>query len=277
MFGPLQPLRDFDAEAKRIIEAAETQKVVLRLFGGISFLLRCPSARQGSLRRNYLDLDFMGYSKQSREIGHLLKGLGYVPREIFNAWQGYKRLIFNDIANKRRVDVFLDVFEMCHKFDMRKRLEIDRYTIPLADMLATKLQIREINEKDMKDILSLLTDYDIGETDSNLINGAYIAKLCGDDWGIYKTFTINLDAVLASLPERDLESEQKEVVRARTKRLKEVIELAPKSLKWNLRAKVGERARWYELPEPDQELVDSRISKENSNGAVKGDDRSDEG
>lgn len=270
------PLPDFADEAKRIINAAEEKKVVLRLFGGISFLLRCPSAKHRSLQRTYLDLDFMGYSKQSRDIIRLFKELGYVPREIFNAWQGYKRLIFNDIANKRRVDVFLDVFEMCHKFDMKKRLEIDDYTIPLADMLATKLQIREINEKDMKDILSLLTDYDIGEADSGLINGAYIAKLCSDDWGVYKTFTLNLDAILASLPERDLESAQKEEVRARINRLREAIELAPKSLKWNLRARVGERVRWYELPEPDQELVDSRISKENSSGAGKANDRSDE-
>lgn len=263
----MPPLPDFTAEAKRILEAAEEKKIVLRLFGGISFLLRCPSAKHRSLQRDYLDLDFMGYSKQSREINRLFKELGYVPREIFNAYQGARRLIFNDVVNRRRVDIFLDVFEMCHKFDLKKRLEIERYTIPLADMLATKLQIREINEKDVKDILSILADYEIGATDSNSINGAYIAKLCADDWGVYRTFVLNLDGILATLPERDLGAAQKEILRSRMNRLRAVIEEAPKSLRWKLRAKVGDKVRWYELPEADEGVVDSRITKESPAGS----------
>jgi len=262
----MSPLPDFTAEAERILKAAEAKKVVLRLFGGISFLLRCPSAKQETLHRDYLDLDFVGYSKQSREISRLFKELGYAPREIFNARQGYRRLIFNDVANQRRVDIFLDVFEMCHKFNLKKRLEIDRNTIPLADMLATKLQIREFSQKDEKDVLSILTDYDIGATDSNMINGAYIAKLCSDDWGIYKTFSLNLDMILANLPERDLDSAQKEILLDRIEHLRKEIEDVPKSLRWGVRARIGEKVRWYELPEADKEVVDSRIAKENPVG-----------
>jgi hypothetical protein len=259
----MPPLSNPVEEARRIMEAAESRRLTLRLFGGMSFLLRCPSAKHRSLQRDYADIDFMGYARQSKEIKQLFSELGYAPRDRFNAMLGYKRLIFNDIENQRRVDIFLDVFEMCHKFSLRDRLEVDSVTIPLADMLATKLQIIEVNEKDLKDMLSILLDYDIGTDDENTINGAYLARLCSDDWGIYKTFTLNLDRLLSTLPERDLDPSQKEAVKSRIESLRRMVETAPKSLRWRMRAKIGERMQWYELPEADREVVDSRIAASN--------------
>jgi hypothetical protein len=173
--------------------------------------------------------------------------------------QGYRRLIFNDIEHQRRIDIFLDVFEMCHKFNFKDRLDLDGQTIPISDLLATKLQIVEINEKDMKDILSIFVDYDITQ-DSSGIEGSYLAKLTGDDWGIYKTFTMNLDKILAAMGGMGLEEGQKEKVTARVGRLRKTIEDAPKSFKWKMRARVGEKVQWYELPEADREVVDSRVS-----------------
>jgi hypothetical protein len=248
-------------EAKRIIGVAEQKKITLRLFGGVSFYFRCPSAKHRSLVRNYVDIDFMGHSRQSKEIKQLFEELGYAPRDRFNAMQGYRRLIFNDIEHQRRVDIFLDVFEMCHKFNFKDRLEIDPYTISLADMLATKLQIVEINQKDLKDILSMFIDHDVGKDDSpEIVNGAYLAKLCSNDWGIYKTFTMNLDRVLNTINDYGLDDDQKKRVVERASRLKKMIEDAPKSMGWKMRAKVGERVQWYELPEADKEVVDSRIT-----------------
>jgi hypothetical protein len=254
----MPPLADPVEETKRIIETAREGKITLRLFGGVSFFYRCPSATHRSLKRNYVDIDFMAHEKQSRPIKDLFGKLGYVPRDRFNAMQGHRRLIFNDMENQRRVDIFLDVFEMCHKFNLKERLEIDQYTIPLADMLATKLQIVEMNEKDLKDILCVLTDYDVGEKDSEMINGSYLAKLSGDDWGIYKTFTMNLDKLLGTVAEKDLDQSQKDMVTARIGRLRKMIEDSPKSLRWKMRARLGESVQWYELPEADKEVVDSR-------------------
>lgn len=247
-------------EAKRIIEVAQQKKITLRLFGGVSFFFRCPSAKHRSLQRNYVDVDFMGHAKQSREIKQLFEELGYTPRERFNAMQGYRRLIFNDIEHQRRVDIFLDVFEMCHKFNFKDRLDLDQYTIPLADMLVTKLQIVEINDKDLKDILSMFVDHDIGSDDSpEVINGAYIAKLGSDDWGVYKTFSMNLDRLISTINDYGLEEDQKRLVLERASRLRKAIEDTPKSMRWRMRARVGERVQWYELPEADKEVVDSRI------------------
>ena len=41
----------------------------------------------------------------------------------------------------------------------------------------------------------------------------------------------------------------KEVTKKRLQQMRDAIEATPKSTKWKIRAKVGERVRWYELPE----------------------------
>ena len=255
----MPPLQSPAEEAARVIDAAQTNGVVLRLFGGVSFWFRCPSAKLPSLQRKYVDVDFMGHSKQSREIKQLFVSLDYVPRDKFNAIQGYRRLIFNDMANQRRVDVFLDIFEMCHSFNFRDRLEVDAKTIPLADMLVTKIQIIDANEKDLKDSVCLFADYDVGTGDKEMINGAYIANLCASDWGVYKTFTMNLDRLLAKIDDIGLEDNIKTSVRARANKLRTMIEDKPKDFRWKMRARIGEKVKWYELPEADKEVVDSRM------------------
>ena len=204
-----------------------------------------------------MDIDVVGRRKETSKINQLFRDLGYKPRERFNAFQ-VTRLIFNDLSNARRVDVFLDVFEMCHKFDFKKRMDLEPSTLPLADLLSTKLQIVEINEKDMKDILAMLLDHDLSSEDgSGKINGDYIAKLCADDWGIYKTFTMNLAKVPDYAEKVGIDEDQKKLASERATRLMAIIEEAPKSMGWKMRAAVGERKRWYELPEADKEVVDS--------------------
>ena len=255
----MPPLQSPVEEAARVIDAADSSGVVLRLFGGVSFWFRCPSAKFPGLQRKYVDVDFMGHAKQSREIKQLFVSLDYVPRDKFNAMQGYRRLIFNDMPNQRRVDVFLDVFEMCHSFNFRDRLEVDAKTIPLADMLITKIQIIDVNEKDLKDAASLFADYDVGAGDKGMINGAYIANLCASDWGVYKTFTMNLDRLLAKLNDLSLEDNLKASVKGRVNKLRTMIEDKPKDFRWKMRARIGEKVKWYELPEADKEVVDSRM------------------
>jgi len=203
----------------------------------------------------------MALRKQSRDIRKLFAELGYVPRERFNALQGDKRLIFNDIENGRRVDVFLETFEMCHRFNFKNRLTIDNPTIPLADLLATKLQVVEITEREYRDVMALVRDHEVGDSDKpEMINGAYLAGLCSDDWGIYKTFTINITNILNALPKYDLGAESAGIVQKRLEDIRSRIENAPKSVRWKVRAKVGEKVRWYELPDQDKEVVDSRLS-----------------
>jgi hypothetical protein len=174
--------------------------------------------------------------------------------------QGNRRLIFNDIEQGRRVDIFLDVFEMCHRFDFRNRLSLDKPTIPLADLLATKLQVVEITDREYRDIIAMLHDHEIVDKDvTDAINGAYLAKMCGDDWGIYKTFTLTLGNILSALGDFELAPADRDVVQKRIEDLQSRIENSPKSMGWKMRSKIGEKKQWYELPERDKEVVDSRI------------------
>jgi hypothetical protein len=159
--------------------------------------------------------------------------------------------------------VFLDVFEMCHRFDLKRRMEIDRQTITLADLLATKLQIIQTNEKDVRDIICIMMDHEVGDSDAQeTINGEYLARLCNEDWGIYKTFTMKL-AMLGLVAEKwEMNEDERAVVIKRIGQLQEVIERAPKSLAWRVRAAIGERVRWYGLPEEDVGLVEQVQAKE---------------
>ena len=252
------PLENIHDEAKRVLDEASQREITLKLFGGMAIFIRCSSAKRPPLQRSYVDIDVMGHSKQSNIIKKMFLDLGYSPRTKFNAMYGDRRLVFNDPEHERRVDVFLDVFEMCHKFDLKERLELDGRTIPPADLLITKLQIVEINEKDLKDLTCILLDHEISDKDGDSINGAYVARLCANDWGVYKTLTMNLDKLSSFVPGFQL-GDGGTLAVSRIEELKKKIEDEPKSLRWKMRARVGEKAAWYNLPEADKEVVDSRI------------------
>ena len=237
-------------EANRIISTAADNGITLRLLGGTAIGFRCPSAKRPSVSRKYPDIDLVGFRKQSRQIRELFPKLGYSPNEIFNALRSATRLMFFDLPNKRRVDLFLDYFEMCHKIDLRDRLTLDPLTLTMADLLATKLQIFKTNEKDFKDITAMLLDHEVADSDKpDAINGKRLAELCSKDWGIYKTFTLVLDKTASMLERFELTPADKELVKGRMKRISDMIEQEPKSMGWKARARVGEKVPWYKLPD----------------------------
>jgi hypothetical protein len=227
----------------------------MRLIGGVAIAIRCPSSGRENMKRNYVDLDLVAREKQSAAISKFFTELDYEPRKRFNAMMGRKRLIFNDLVNQRRIDIFLDVFEMSHKFDFTKRIEIEPFTLPLADLLATKLQVFEANDKDFRDMATLFLDHNVGSKDGEEINGVYLAKLSANDWGIWKTFTMNLSKVRDAAGDYGLSSSELDTVRNRIDRLSQMIDQEPKGFSWKMRARVGERVPWYELPEADKPVV----------------------
>ena len=242
---------DILKEANRIITAAGDEGITLRLLGGTAIGFKCPSAKRPSVSRSYPDIDLAGFKKDSRRLREaFFPKLGYTPHETFNALRGASRLMFFDVPNKRRIDVFLDQFEMCHKIDLRNRLTIDPLTLPMADLLATKLQIFKTNEKDFKDIIAMLLDHDVTNSDAeDAINGERLADLCADDWGIYKTFTLVLDKTAIMLEKFDLTPKDKQTVKERMDRIRQMIESKPKTMGWKMRAKIGEKKAWYMLPD----------------------------
>jgi len=243
---------DIEDEARRIIDAGQAQGLLLRLLGGLAIRMHSPSASHRALARSYPDIDFVAPARRSQAIEALLAGLGYEPNKSFNLYNGDSRLLFYDRAHSRQIDVFVGQFEMCHRLPIAERLDREPLTIPLAELLLTKLQIVHMNEKDVRDVCALLLDHPLGEDDHETINLPRIAQLCGEDWGLWKTISLSLDKIRDFCDAYDLEAGTKLTIIERVGLLRRALEQAPKSLRWKLRATVGERLQWYELPEEVQ-------------------------
>jgi hypothetical protein len=242
------PLADLVEEGHRITAAAGERGVTLRITGGVGIAMRCPSAAAPPLARSYADIDCVASGRERPAVTGLFEALGYQADPAFNAIHGQTRLFFWDAVNNRQLDVFVDKVQMCHTIDLRSRLDVHRETLSLADLLLMKLQIVETNHKDMIDILALLADHDFTDDESG-INIGYIASLAGDDWGLWKTTT--MVAERSDKLARELEGfdGRRAVIHERVRAYLQALEDAPKSRGWKFRAKIGERKRWYELPE----------------------------
>jgi hypothetical protein len=241
-------LADIVAEGRRLLDIAVEKDVPLRLLGGVAVRLKAPEL-PAALAREYKDIDFAVTKKGAGGADRLLRDAGYQPHVSFNAMHARERGLYFDEQNGRQVDLFIDSFRMCHEIPLGDRLAVEAGTVPLAELMLTKLQIIEVNEKDIRDTLLLLHGHPIADQDDGAVNGARIAGLCASDWGLWRTITANLERCRGHVGDYELGAEDSERIAARLDELLERIEAAPKSRGWRLRAKVGERKRWYDLPE----------------------------
>src|SRR5438874_12065599 len=225
------PLEDPIAEAERVATAAKKKGVNAKLLGGAGIHLHSPSAHKPPLKRKYGDLDYAIPKKQRKGVLDLFPTLGYEANDRFNLMNGDRRLYFYDGAHSRQVDVFIDVFKMSHVIDLRGRLDGEGPCATPADLLLSKLQIYEVNRKDLIDVIALLLDHPIGQGEDS-IDSEYIARLACEDWGLCRTVQLNIGKLLQTLDELDVD---RELVRSRAKELWSAIDSGPKPLKWKLR------------------------------------------
>jgi predicted regulator of Ras-like GTPase activity (Roadblock/LC7/MglB family) len=237
------------SRAHEAVAGAAQRGVCLRLLGGMAVKAVCPGATRITLPPEGLDLDFAAYSKDRKQLDAVMEGLGYVPHRRFNALHGHTRLKYAAEAEGVALDIFVDTFHMCHTLAFAHRLELSEFALPLADLLLSKLQIVQMGENDLRDIYAILCDYEPGPAgDANSLDANYLASVCSDDWGWYKTVTLNLDKSI-ELVDDFLGDEDKQVYVSRARKLRQTIEAVPKSLRWQARARIGETRRWYDLPE----------------------------
>ena len=244
--GTNLPAADVIAEAERISAAARAGKVPVKLVGGAAVNLHSRSARQAPLKRKYGDLDFVASSKQQASVQKLFESLGYEGDRRFNTLNGHQRLLYLDGVNGRQIDIFIDRMKMCHIIELADRLGGDDACLTPADLLLSKLQVFEVNMKDLVDSIALLLDHPIADHDDDAVNAAYLAQLLSQDWGLYRTLQLNTARVRDAAKELPVPAD---TVNQRLDQLWERVDAHPKSLKWRLRAKVGDRMSWYELPE----------------------------
>jgi Icc-related predicted phosphoesterase len=256
----------FMDEALRIIKLGEERGFVFRLMGAVAVKLHCPKYVHlyQQMKRTLTDIDYATYSQHRNKVGGFFKELGYAPNEQVIAFYGKHRHIYWSDKNQWQVDLFFDELDMCHKVDFRGRLELDSPTITLADIVLEKMQIVRINEKDVKDTIILLLEHDIGDTDNDEVNGAYIAGLLSRDWGYCHTVTTNLKKIRDFVDQYEaLSQEETQRVKERVDKLLGRIKSAKKGLKWKLRAKLGTKVKWYkEVEEVSPDTAETAAAKE---------------
>jgi hypothetical protein len=238
----------FENELKRILKASDEAGMLLRVIGSLAFQMHCPQFGflQAAMGRAYTDIDFAAYGKQTKQITAMMTSLGYTDnREVFIVSEG-ERAIFDKPKAGLHVDIFYEKLDFCHTIYWKDRLETDSPTIPLAELLLEKMQIVQINEKDVIDTIMLLLEHPLGDNDKETINMKRVAMLCAAEWGLWRTTTMNLEKVrqLAhGYPQ--LTDEQKAKVEQQVKNAMDRLEQEPKSMGWKLRARVGDRVKWY--------------------------------
>lgn len=231
-----------------IVDTAKKQGTELRLLGAVAVKIHCPKLRafhEEVMDRHATDLDFIGYSKDRNRVKKLFEDLGCIPIKTVLPMEN--RDLFSD-KEGIKIDVFYDKLEMCHSIDFTRRLELEYPAISLADLVLEKTQIVKINEKDIKDLIVLFAEHDVGSSDKGLINGSYVSKLLAKDWGFYYTVTTNLklveDQFLVKWKNRSADDLLNNV-KPRIDMLLTQIESEPKSMGWKMRASVGIKKKWY--------------------------------
>ena len=260
----IRTLPDPVAEAVRIVGLADEHGLLVRIMGGLAFHVQAPTwtARLGIANK---DIDIATQGRDRKVLAELLEAEGYTPDRRHNTLFGHKQLYFVDEPRRRPVDVLVDQFEMCHRFDLAGRLAVEHPTLPLAELLMSKLQVVKINRKDVLDALILLGEHPLAPGDgigesaepTAAISTDRITALTSNDWGWWRTTTGNLTK-LVDFVAADLEDGELDVGRPlrfdlskQIADLRAAIDTAPKSTGWKLRSRIGDRVAWYALPEEE--------------------------
>jgi hypothetical protein len=242
---------DAFGESVEVVRQANARGVPLKLFGGQAVRVLCPEYPHRA--RNDQDMDFASVSSAKRAVIDFFGELGFLSDQRFNTLHGDRQMYFTTADGKTSVDVIMDRLNMCHVLEFRDRIGRMPLTLDVTDLLLTKLQIVELNRKDVHDLLHLLSGYEVRDGDEpGTIGLGRLCRIVGEDWGWWRTVTGNLDklAALGSGEHSDLIPEARRFdPLAQAKRVRESCDSCSKTLKWKVRSKVGDRMQWYELPE----------------------------
>ena len=225
-----------------VMAAITAKGGVARLLGGRAVLNLCGTALPGVLRRDSADIDLVTRGRDRKALKVAMANLGCKSDEEFNLLNGKERMIF--YAGDTKIDIFIDVFRMCHTLHFGDRLDLHPVTLSPSDLLLTKLQVFYAERKDLSDVAALLLCCDLhaGADHEMAVDTRYLAKLLGEDWGLWRTAT----GTLAKLDQqaKDICKDQNltQVLRDKIANLLSYLERAPRSVGWRMRSLIGERS-----------------------------------
>lgn len=239
---------EFITYADNIVAETQKQGGIVRLLGAVAFNIHCPTYGhfQQEAQRHFTDLDFAAYFSHNAAIRRAFLKLGFEEDREVAVVFARQRLIYNMPGTELHVDIFFDKLDFCHSIPWAGRLEVDSPTIPLAELLLEKMQIVQINPKDIIDSVMLLREHQLNNSDRDTVNANRIAAMCARDWGLWRTVTMNLKKVgEISKGYTWLAESDRAVVLERIEQLLKLIEVEPKPTAWNIRNKIGDRLKWY--------------------------------
>jgi hypothetical protein len=230
------------AEAEVLIDDAARQGMTFRALGSAAVRMHCPPAdiALAAVRRSPKDIDLVCRKEDRRKVRSFFADRGYeIDRDVLVAMEG-SRYIFRHPETAVEVDLWVDTLEFCHTIDVRKRLTQGERTLTIEDLLLSKLQIVELTTSDRLDLACILATHPVvvGGASREEIDSRYVAEVLAADWGFWKTATSNLDGLVA-----DPDGDQNAVAGA--KALLQAVAAIPKTVKWRLRSRVGERMQWW--------------------------------
>jgi predicted regulator of Ras-like GTPase activity (Roadblock/LC7/MglB family) len=247
--APPSPLLvELEQEMRRLTDEAKTYRLSLHVIDSLATWLACPRSRSLLTPPEKRQIDLVARSAQRSSLNILFEKLGYQSNQRFNAFYGNRRLNFVDSQRGLTVDIYLDTFEMYHRLDLSSVMQQPGVAVPETILLLLRLQLVEISDAGLCEICALLFDHDLSVgPEPDRIDAAQITQQCAEDWGWFKTVSLNLDRA-AAFAAHALAAPDASIVTDRLSRLKQSIDRAPKSLRWQTRARLGETVKWYETP-----------------------------
>ena len=241
-------LVELEQEIHRIVEDARHYRLRLRAMNQAATWLVCPNYRRLLMPMEKKQIDLGGFLNESDSTEILLGQLGYTIDRHAGAVFGNRRLVFVDAKRDTSVDVFLDNYQMYHRLDLIPFLTQEELLLPITALLLARLQFFDMSESLVRELCALMLQHDLSVgAEKGKIDAAYITRLCADDWGWFKTISINLDRLM-TFAGNHLAAADRALAAERAQRLKRSMDGAPKSLRWQTRAALGESAKWYETP-----------------------------
>jgi hypothetical protein len=220
--------------AEELLAAASAAGVALAALGGVAVERLCPSARPGGrFARELADIDVATTLEHKPAADRLIGEHGFAPDEQFNHLNGSVRLRYED-ADGSHLDVFVDELRLCHVVSWKRELAAGHATLALAPLLLTKLQIVALEPKDESDLSALLSDaWEALEWDA-------LERRVAHDWGLWRTARGNLERLVRV---------DDAAICARAGELLGRWNGVEHKGRARLRARIGDRVRWYEEPE----------------------------
>lgn len=233
---------------RQIASEADKSKMPLPVMSALAVWLSCPAARAFLTAPPKKQLDFAAHAAQRESVCRVFERAGYRTSQSAEEFFASPRLFFANFARGVSAEIYLDKFAQYHQLDLAPFLAQGNTVLPETALVLLRLQLVEMTETALRELSALLfTHATSAQPAAGKIDLAFIARLAGDDWGWYRTLTLNLQRVMA-FAVKTITSDDQVIIVERAEQIRQALERAPKSWRWQARARVGDNVRWYDVP-----------------------------